>query len=780
MIEAFRVTVVIPIFEVEPYIETCLDSIVNQTLEDLEVILVLKPGRDRSCEIAEYYADKYGWHCEYVQDDERQGESRNKGIDLASGKYIVFADSDDYIPPTAYEKMLEALEKTQADICLGRTLRFHSKNTKGWAIKGFDAGGLFSSRRVLRWADWPKLAFNGGPWNKMISLKFLRDNDISFPEKLLYEDVGFSLNLYSSDPLIVIERSVVYKWRVRLSGVASITQQRDDFGNLSDRLAVYSLVDDILEKKEISENLVKIWQLRKANDIMYYLDSYLNGTEFYRDCFRAEITPYLQKIPEDVFNKLDPTKKKYALLLREGNYSKFDKLYGTRSVIKVAYYAVKKSFPKTSGRVNKIKKFIAFPFKMPRIVLSDLMRVIKRRRWQYKIHPRTGLFYSLCRCVVRPKQNVFLYEGVSGRQYAGNEKYIYLEMMKNLPNATHVWAFQDKEAIERNRQNLSGAKLVVRGSIKYLYYLSKAGALFTGTSLPYYYKKQKGSLFIQSWHGTPLKLLGFDIKLPEAKQLNKNSTENVMYSQSKIWDYFIAPNKFTEEKFSSAYLYNGDVLKTGYPRNDIFYWPENKKQEISQSVRLRLNIPSGKKIALYAPTFRDGKKFGTKTSTVTFPLDIQVLKDRLGDEWVLVVRAHLLSGGKFDASQYGSFVVTAMVDEFDDPQELCLAADVLITDYSSIAFDYANTGKPMLFYTPDFESYSMSKRGFYFDPRDQFPGPFLSTSEEVANSILNINDVCISYNELYASFKEMYCSWEDGSASTRAVEAIISKNMIVS
>lgn len=185
-----------------------------------------------------------------------------------------------------------------------------------------------------------------------------------------------------------------------------------------------------------------------------------------------------------------------------------------------------------------------------------------------------------------------------------------------------------------------------------------------------------------------------------------------------------------------------------------------------------MGIPSDKKIALYAPTFRDGKKFGTKTTSVTFPLDIQTLKERLDGNWVLVVRAHLLSGGKFDASSFGSFVVTAMVDEYDDPQELCLAADVLITDYSSIAFDYANTGKPMLFFTPDFENYSSSRRGFYFDPRDQFPGPFLGTSLEIANSILTIDAVSDLYKERYKLFQDKYCGWEDGSASTRVVDAI--------
>lgn len=134
--------------------------------------------------------------------------------------------------------------------------------------------------------------------------------------------------------------------------------------------------------------------------------------------------------------------------------------------------------------------------------------------------------------------------------------------------------------------------------------------------------------------------------------------------------------------------------------------------------------------------------------------------------------AHLLSGGKFDPAPYGDFVRTALVDEYDDPQELCLASDVLITDYSSICFDFANTRKPMVFYCPDMEEYATQKRGFYFDPQEKFPGPFVVTAEEVSSSIDDLQNYEAKYRAKYDAFVEEFCAWEDGQASARVADIL--------
>lgn len=769
-----RVTVVIPVFEVEPYIKTCLNSIVSQTLQPLDVILVLKAGGDRSCEIAERYAADNDWRIKYVEPDEKQGDSRNYGIDMAVGDYIAFVDSDDYVPPDAYKRMLAKLEAVGADLVVGRTLRFNSKNKKGWRTPKLELGGFFNKAKTMRWEQYPWLVYNGAPWNKLISVKYLRENNIRFPEKLFYEDVGFCLELFLNDPLMAVEPACIYKWRVRDGvGEKSVTQQKGDWSNLAERMQVYDWIDSRVKHHNPPEKLVRAWEHRKFTDLMYYLQAYMVGTDYYRDMFKKTTPAYVAKISPTVLKQFSKGDRMIANWIRNGRFGLVDTLGEAILFYRETRTHIVKNTPKP------VKKFLQYagmtlaaPFAAAYYLGRTPAQWARRKRTMHWFNLRTGLFYNLCAKILPVKKDIFLYEGVSGRQYAGNEKYIYQEMKRRAPKARHVWAFQQQDGIDRNAAELTGAELVLKSSWRYVYLLARAGYLFTGTSFPPYFRKRHRATYVETWHGTPLKKLGFDIDAPIGRELNRNSTENVMHPQSKMWDYFIAPNEFTAERFSSAYKYDGEIMRTGYPRNDIFYYPSGEKERIVGKVRSQLNIPADKKIILYAPTFKDGKKYGNRNTKIAFNLDIQALKERLEGDWVLVVRAHLLSGGKFDPAPYGEFVRTALVDEYDDPQELCLASDVLITDYSSICFDFANTGKPMVFYCPDMEEYATQKRGFYFDPKAKFPGPFVVNADEVLSSIDDLQDYEAEYRGKYDAFIEEFCVWEDGKASSRVADIL--------
>lgn len=770
------VTVVIPIFEVEPYLKTCLNSIVNQSYPHLEVILVLKPGADKSCEIAEKYADQHGWNVLYVADDERQGDSRNKGMDIATGDFIVFADSDDWIPPDAYEKMVHLIERTSADVVLGRALRFDSRNRKGWRTPQFERGGIFRSQRVIRWSDYPTLVWNGAPWNKLFRIKYLRDNNVRFPEKIFYEDVGFILDLFIRNPRIAIETSVVYKWRVRDAavGASSVTQQKDDFENLSERITVYNWVDEQIQERGLPDNLRIAWGERKVIDLFYYLKPYLYGTKYYRHMFREIAPEYLRKISPEAIQRLSKGDRLIAKWIQKETFWKVD-VYGE---LIIAFRHVRsravKAIPKpVRAFVKKLGYIAALPVAIPVLLFRALKRYVRRRQIGHHLNLKSGLWYLICRNVFPVNKKKFFWEGVSGRQFAGNEKYLYKKARHLYPNARHVWVFQADDAVKRNERFLEGDIIVKRFGWRYIYHLATSCYLFTATSFPVFYRKRTGTTFVQTWHGTPLKKLGFDIASPSARKLNKNSTENLMFSQSLQWNYFVAPNEFSAEKFASAFKFEGEILRTGYPRNDIFYASREEQEGVVARVRQQFNIPSDKKIALYAPTFRDGARFGGRQTEVQFDLDLEKMRQALDQDWVLIVRAHLLSGGVFDVSRFGSFVRRAFVDEYDDPQELCLAADVLITDYSSIFFDYANTRRPMIYFCPDIDEYASQTRGFYFDPTDILPGPFVSTTDEVISEMLDISSHHVTYQEKYDNLMARFANWEDGKAAERVLKTVV-------
>jgi len=777
------VSVIVPVYNVEPYLLTCLNSISAQSYKHLEVILVLKPGSDRSCEIAETYAMERGWTTLYVGDDDRPGDSRNRGIDIAKGKYIAFVDADDWLPPAAYQKMVELLEQTGADCALGKALRFNRSNRHGWHTPLFEKDKIFARRHVVRWLEYPSLVWNGAPWNKLYATAFLKEHAIRFPEKVFYEDIGFVMKLLLHDPRIAIETSVVYKWRVRdgKADAQSVTQQKKDFSNLSDRIMVYDWVDRQIADAGVDRRLVKAWESRKAADLLYYVPAYLSGTKYYRYQFEQIAPSYLAGVSEDACKQLAPGDRKLVQWIRNGEFWKLDTIGEASLGLRAWKGRMSKRLPPWTRRITRAVSLVLrfallialSPFVLLRRAVKFVDRYLKRKHVRPFISLKNGLWYYLCRKLGALNEDKFLWEGVSGRQFAGNEKYLYMRVVEKFPNAVHVWVFQDQDGVDRNKDTLAGATIVRRFSWAYIFHLATAKYLFTGTSLPAFYIKRLGTLFIQTWHGTPLKTLGFDIKSTTARDLNRNSTENVMFHQSRMWDYFVAPNQFSAEKFASAFKYSGELLKTGYPRNDLFYWDEERQRRIARQVRQRLNIPDGKKIALYAPTFRDSDGFGKKTSVVRFPLDMDTMAKALRDDWVLIIRAHILTGGVFSVAPHSDFLRRAFVDECDDPQELCLAADVLITDYSSILFDYANTRKPMVLFCPDHETYASRTRGLYFDPNEKFPGPIVTTTEQVVEAVRNSSQHAPSFSAKYQAFVEEFCAWEDGSASDRVLDRVV-------
>ena len=251
---------------------------------------------------------------------------------------------------------------------------------------------------------------------------------------------------------------------------------------------------------------------------------------------------------------------------------------------------------------------------------------------------------------------------------------------------------------------------------------------------PQYFIKRKGNVFLETWHGTPLKKLVFDMEdVTTASPLYKEQ----FYIQTRSWDYLVAPNWFSEDVFRHAFMYDGKMLETGYPRNDILYCQDKEKR--MREIKEELHLPQDKKIILYAPTWRDDEFYGH---------------------------------AKYKFTEYEGFAYN--LSKYDDIARLYLISDVLITDYSSVFFDYANLRRPMLFFTYDLEKYRSVLRGFYIDVEEELPGPMLMTTDEVIGALQNIEKVVTEYSDKYTAFCDKYCAWEDGTAAKKVVETVFS------
>ena len=289
--------------------------------------------------------------------------------------------------------------------------------------------------------------------------------------------------------------------------------------------------------------------------------------------------------------------------------------------------------------------------------------------------------------------------------------------------------------------------------------LSEADYIVSNTYLLQRFEKKPGAVYLQTWHGTTLKRIGHDIDIPRfILEYEVTSEDDVAR-----WDLIVSPNEFSNEILEQVYP-GVPQLRTGYPRTDQLAAPRGA--QIRDRVREELGLQPDQCAVLYAPTFRDDD-IGLR-----FALDPAMLEDAVAQGAVVLARSHAMtpSGGP-DTGASGWKDVTS----YPDIADLHLAADVLITDYSSSMFDFAVTGKPMLFYTYDLEHYR-AHRGFCFDFEQESPGPLLRTPEEVVAALGDLGSIREDYAARYAAFQQRFCHWDDGRASERVVDAVFGEN----
>ena len=365
-----------------------------------------------------------------------------------------------------------------------------------------------------------------------------------------------------------------------------------------------------------------------------------------------------------------------------------------------------------------------------------------------------------------------LFETFMGRQYGCNPKWIYEYMVSRpeLEDYRFVWVARDKEKKEE-MQCLSRTEVVIHQSVEYYKACAKAKYIITNSILDNGILKKEGQVFIQTWHGTPLKKLRCDIVAEKGNAMNSlREIKNKNDMDIVRFDYFISPSAYCTEKFISSFNLKelkkeNIIIETGYPRNDLLF---NYTETDVKKVRNTVNLPEGKKVILYAPTFRDNQHDGARYVYNTH-VDFDRLRELFGDEYVVLFRAHYFVASQFDFSKYEGFIYN--VSEYDDITPLYLITDILITDYSSVLFDFANLMRPMVFYMYDLEEYENEIRGFYF-PASDLPGPIARTEEELFDVLNNIEMMSDRYASKYKAFNEKFNYLDDGNAARRVVDEL--------
>lgn len=292
--------------------------------------------------------------------------------------------------------------------------------------------------------------------------------------------------------------------------------------------------------------------------------------------------------------------------------------------------------------------------------------------------------------------------------------------------------------------------------------LLTAGQVVTNIDLDPWFVKRPGQRVLQTYHGHPSKVMGRSAW--EAKGFPPSRVAEMLRRTRDTWDLLVAPSPEAERLYREQFAYDGEVVTAGYPRNDVLLAPDRQQRRVE--ARRRLGVRDGQRAVLYAPTWRDDLATNHRVAPMDAIFDVDAAAEALGEDWVVLVRGH-----RFHRHRGHEGATVLDVTEHPRIEDLLLASDAAVLDYSSVRFDYALTDRPMLFLVPDRERYAGTVRGFLHEYVDTAPGPLLDTTEEVVGALRRLDNTDRAYATARAAFRERFWSLQDDRSAERVVEA---------
>lgn len=459
---------------------------------------------------------------------------------------------------------------------------------------------------------------------------------------------------------------------------------------------------------------------------------------------------------------LEGTELRTRLTVDLKNEDTIKNLYAKRRQVFIAYWSGEKveTFPVKGESVDLDKKYFT-KFRRYRFVIDseddglyfNTLRINGFFTRSKKKRDLTNRFiYPLLRLLPLKKKWI-VFESMWGSKFSCNPRYLYEYIDKNHPDYKCIWVLKDEcTPISGNGER------VRRLSLKYIYYMARAKYFVNNVNFADAYVKRKGQVEVQTMHGTPLKTIGLDVPgdFPTKKK------EDNYVRKCNRWDFLIVQSKFVADLAPSAFQFKKTMMETGYPRTDILYASNNAAE--MKRLKKKLGLPEDKKVIMYAPTWRVRNRF-------ELMLNLEEMKKRLSDEYVLILRLHHFSAKGWEGVPEDGFVYD--LTNYQSIEDLYIITDILITDYSSVMFDYAVLNRPMLFFTYDLDDYRDKLRGFNIDIEKEAPGPLVYTSDEVLEAIENIDEMMDQSRERVSAFNEKYIQYECGESSAKVFDMMI-------
>lgn len=710
-----RFSVIVPVHNVQAYLHECLDSVLSQSLTDFEVIAVDDHSPDGSGAVLDAYAAADPRvTAVHLEENVGLGRARNLGALRASGDYLFYLDSDDTLAPGSLHAVAERLAATGDP----EVLVFDYARTYWDGVTARNARADLVAHgegpEVFRLEDRPELLkLLAVAWNKVYRRDFVQREGLTFPPGY-YEDTPWTFPaLLTARSIATLDRVCVH-YRQRRRGNILSTTSRKHF----DVFEQYDRVFAFLDARPELERWRPVLYRRMADHFTAIHNSPVrlprsSRAEFFRRS-RAHCRRY-RVAPADSCPRQPVRLRLRRLLVLLGTHRTFRLL----------------------SRASRLRAFLR--------ARAGTVRTLARKaalRAHYALQRRRPLDPGLA-----------VFSAYWNRGYACNPAAIEAKLRELAPHIRTAWITTPEYA----HTLPPGVTRLHPGSAEFWTALARASYLVSNVNLTQAYVKRPGQKLLQTHHGTPLKHMGLDLRHYPAGADGMDFAK--LLERADRWDFSLSSNPHSTLVWERAYPSAYTTLEFGYPRNDVFQ--HATETDVAQ-VRARLGLAEETVAVLYAPTHRDYRRGWHP------PLDLARLARTLGPGFTLLVRPHYFHTDP--SAPRGDTLPEGIVDVSGHPsvEELCLASDVLVTDYSSLMFDYANLDRPLVLHAPDWETYRAA-RGTYFDITATPPGPVTTREEELADVLATGAYAAPHSRDLRAAFRERFCPYDDGRAAERVV-----------
>ncbi|MFK5673046.1 CDP-glycerol glycerophosphotransferase family protein [Mammaliicoccus sciuri] len=705
-----KLSIIITYYNNEEHIIDCIESIKKQRNQNFDLIIVDDGSADSSADLIKEATRDYDKSITHIKLEENTGHAhaRNKALEKVNTQYLMFLDADDQLASYAVEYYLSKVNGLDGLIA---PIHKFAINKPQYVDKD-----KIRIEYLTQQSNPNSFLRKNTACNILFKTGIIKAHNIRFNENLkIYTDASFIL-----DYINYVERFVrLFDFPFYYRG-----EVYDPFeGNtLSDQDFILTFED--------------------------YVNSYIDSVK--RTNNKAVLSFLTHKMKLEIKNGFDPSLRDIELrynmlekpLVKIVKTIKWDLLKDAKLLYNLEILFLSMNAVENAKYVNNLRS-------VSRHVKNIVQNNKMKNRSKYKLFDKEDSVDS----------NTIVFESFGGKNYSDSPKYIYEYMQKNYPKLNYIWVFNnpDKNVI------IGNAEKVKKGSKEYYDAYSKAKFWVSNARLPLYLNKKENQIYIQTWHGTPLKRLANDMKVVRMPGTTTANYKKNFYAETSRWDYLVSPNRYSSNIFKTAFWMDEErTWEIGYPRNDVLVNRSNDQEYINQ-IKKDLNLPEDKKVIMYAPTWRDDEFVKKGQYLFDLKINLENLQKELGENYVILLRMHYLIANALDLNGYEDFAID--VSNYSDISELYLISDALITDYSSVMFDFGILKRPQYFFAYDIEKYDKGLRGFYMDYMNDLPGEIITDEFKLAEELKNIDEHKEKYKDKIEKFYEKFCSLEKGQSS---------------